>query len=52
MRAKKMAKKTVTFNKTGIGKLPIDKPVVYQIKTAGDKTNYIGIAHAEEPKNA
>lgn len=39
-----MAEKTVTFNKAGIGKLPIDKPVVYTIKTAGDKPNYIGVA--------
>jgi hypothetical protein len=39
-----MTKRTVTFNKTGIGQLPVDKPVVYQIKTAGDKINYIGFA--------
>ncbi len=38
-----MAKK-VPFNKTGIGKLPDDKPVVYHIKTPGGKTNYIGSA--------
>ncbi|NQT94696.1 MAG: hypothetical protein HQ559_18210 [Lentisphaerae bacterium] len=39
-----MAKKTVKFNKTGAGKLPGDKPVVYRIKTAGGKTNYVGVA--------
>lgn len=39
-----MPKKTVTFNKTGVAKLPVDKPVVYRIKTDGDKTNYVGIA--------
>ena len=36
--------KNVPFNKTGIGKLPDDKPVVYQIKTPAGKTNYIGSA--------
>jgi hypothetical protein len=39
-----MARKTVKFNKTGIGKVPVDKPIVYQIKTAGDKLNYTGVA--------
>ena len=39
-----MARKTVNFNRTGIGKLPNDKPVVYKIKTSGGKTNYVGIA--------
>ena len=39
-----MAKKTVNNNKTGISKLPDDKPVVYRIKTEGDKVNYVGIA--------
>ena len=39
-----MAKKTVNFNKSGAAKLPNDKPVVYRIKTAGGKTNYVGIA--------
>ena len=32
-----MAMKTVTFNKAGFVKAPINKPVVYQIKTAGDR---------------
>lgn len=39
-----MGKKTVDFNKSGISKLPDDKPVVYKIKTEGDKTNYAGTA--------
>ena len=39
-----MAKKTVDFNKSGAAKLPIDKPVVYKIKTAAGKTNYVGVA--------
>ena len=39
-----MAKKTVNFNKSGAAKLPNDKPVVYRIKTASGKTNYVGIA--------
>lgn len=30
-----MGKKTVDFTKSGIGKLPDDKPVVYRIKTDG-----------------
>jgi hypothetical protein len=39
-----MPKKTVSFNKSGIAKLPNDKPVVYKIETAGGKTNYAGVA--------
>lgn len=39
-----MAKMTVPFNKTGIGKLPIDKPVGYQIETPSGKINYAGVA--------
>jgi len=39
-----MARKTVDFNKSGIGKLPNDKPVLYQIQTESGKTNYAGIA--------
>ena len=39
-----MAKKTVNFNKSGASKLPNDKPVVYKVKTAGGKTNYVGVA--------
>lgn len=39
-----MAKKTVNFNKTGIGKLPNNKPVVYKILTEGGENNYTGVA--------
>ena len=39
-----MAKKTTKYDKAGAEKLPNDKPVKYEIKTAGDKTNYVGIA--------
>ena len=39
-----MTKKTVAFNKKGIEQLPTDKPVVYQIKTAGGRNNYTGVA--------
>ena len=39
-----MAKKTVRFNKSGIGKLPNDKPVVYRILTEGGGNNYTGVA--------
>lgn len=39
-----MAKKTVKNNKTNIGKLPDDKPVVYKIKTKGGNVNYVGVA--------
>lgn len=39
-----MAKKTVPFNQTGIGKLPEDKPVMYRILTESGRNNYTGIA--------
>ncbi len=39
-----MAKKTVNFNQGGAAKLPKNKPVVYKVKTAGGKTNYVGVA--------
>ena len=39
-----MAKKTVKYNKTGVDKLPNDKPVVYQIQTETGTKNYIGSA--------
>ena len=39
-----MAKKTVNNNKTSIGKLPNDKPVMYKIKTGGGNVNYVGVA--------
>ena len=39
-----MSKKTVNNNKTGIGKVPNDKPVTYKIKTEGGTVNYVGVA--------
>lgn len=39
-----MATKTVRFNQTGAGKIPVDKPVVYRILTESGKTNYVGVA--------
>ena len=39
-----MAKKTVKYTKTGISKLPNDKPVMYKIKTESGKVNYVGVA--------
>jgi len=39
-----MGRKTTNFNKTGISKLPNDKPVVYKIQTPSGNTNYAGIA--------
>ena len=49
-----MAKKTVKFNKTGLGKLPDNKPVMYKIKTKSGKVNYVGVAKkgrvSERPK--
>lgn len=39
-----MAKKTVPFNKSGIQKLPDDKPVVYKILSKGGNNNYTGVA--------
>ena len=39
-----MARKTVSYTKTGAEKLPDDKPVVYKIQTEGGKTNYVGVA--------
>lgn len=39
-----MARKTVDLHKSGIAKLPEDKPVLYRVLTDGGKTNYAGIA--------
>jgi hypothetical protein len=39
-----MSRKTVDFNKTGISKLPNDKPVVYKILSEDRKNNYTGVA--------
>ncbi|MEX2410978.1 MAG: hypothetical protein WD607_06320, partial [Candidatus Paceibacterota bacterium] len=36
--------KTVSNNKSGIDKLPNDKPVTYKIKTDRGNTNYVGSA--------
>ena len=39
-----VASKTVPFNTRSAENLPNDKPVVYRIKTEGNRTNYVGIA--------
>ena len=39
-----MSTKTTKFNKSSIGKLPNDKPVVYKIQSESGKNNYTGIA--------
>ena len=39
-----VATKTVPYSAGGASKLPNDKPVVYRIKTEGNRTNYVGIA--------
>jgi len=39
-----MATKKVNYNKTGIDKLPDDKPVLYRIKTETGNENYVGVA--------
>jgi hypothetical protein len=39
-----MGTKKAKFNKSGIGKLPINKPVLYRIETDGGTLNYAGIA--------
>ena len=39
-----MGTKKTNFSKTGIDKLPNDKPVLYRIQTPGGKTNYAGVA--------
>lgn len=39
-----MAKKTVGYNKSGVEKIPNDKPVIYKIKTKGGNINYVGVA--------
>jgi len=46
-----MSTKKVKFNKQSINKLPVDKPVLYQIKTKGGKTNYVGISKRGEVQN-
>ena len=39
-----MPTKAVPFNAGGAAKLPNNKPVVYRIKTEGNRTNYVGVA--------
>ena len=39
-----MSRRKVSYSKTGISKLPNNKPVIYKIQTTGGKTNYAGIA--------
>ena len=39
-----MATKKINYNKTGIEKLPNNKPAVYKIMTAAGKVNYAGTA--------
>ena len=39
-----MGAKKVKYNKTGIDKLPDEKPVLYMIESAGGNPNYVGIA--------
>jgi len=39
-----MTTKTTSFTKSGIVKLPNDKPVVYKIESGGGKNNYTGVA--------
>ena len=39
-----MATKSTKYNKTGVSKLPDDKPVVYKIQSDSGKNNYTGIA--------
>ncbi|MFC1762988.1 hypothetical protein ACFL6U_13025 [Planctomycetota bacterium] len=39
-----MATKKANYNKSSVGSLPNDKPVVYRIKTEGGRSNYVGVA--------
>jgi len=39
-----MATKSTSYNKTGVSKLPDDKPVVYKIQSDSGINNYTGIA--------
>ena len=39
-----MGRKNVKYNKTSIELLSNNKPVLYRIKTANGKPNYVGIA--------
>ncbi len=44
LRYKKMATKSSKYNKSGISKLPDNKPVVYKIQSDSGNNNYTGIA--------
>ncbi len=39
-----MVRKTVSFTKSGIAKLPDNRPAVYRVQTESGKTNYVGVA--------
>lgn len=39
-----MSTKSTSYNKSGVSKLPDDKPVVYKIQSESGKNNYTGIA--------
>ncbi len=39
-----MARKTVSFTKSGVAKLPEGKSVLYRLQTESGKTNYAGVA--------
>ena len=39
-----MSVKKTNYNKSGIEKLPNDKPVLYRIETGSGKLNYVGTA--------
>lgn len=41
----------VNFNKSGIEKLPDNKPVLYRIETGSGKPNYVGVAQRGRVKD-
>jgi hypothetical protein len=45
-----MGTKKVKFNKSGIGNIPKDKPIVYKIITEGGRINYTGSAKKDGPR--
>ena len=46
-----MGTKKVKLNKTGISKLPVDKPVLYRIETDAGNLNYAGTAQRSQVQN-
>ena len=51
MKEKYIGTKKVNYNRSGIQKLPNDKPVLYQIETESGRSNYVGTAqkgHVQE----